>query len=73
MNFGVEREASDSMTDRADNARRAAEVPRVVNLVVAERDVIDLARILADGESEEVRDFLRKHFQKRLTRLLEEG
>ena len=73
MNFGTERDASDSMTDPAENGRRAAEVPRVVNLILTERDLIDLARILADGDSEEALAFLRTHLQKRLTRLLEGG
>ena len=45
MNFGTERDASESMTDCAENGRRAAEVPRVVNLILTERDLIDLARI----------------------------
>jgi len=40
---------------------------------LAERDLIHLARIMADGESEESLAFLRKHLQKRLTRLLEGG
>ncbi len=61
------------MTDCAESGRRAAEVPRVVTLILAERDLIELARILADGESEEALDFLRKHLQERLTRLLEGG
>ena len=73
VNSGAEGDASDSMRDRAETGRRAAEVPRVVNLVLAERDLIDLARILADGESKEALDFLRKHLQKRLTRLLDGG
>ena len=73
MNSGTEGDASDSMTGSAENGRQAAEVPRVVNLVLAERDLIDLARIVADGESEEALDFLRKHLQKRLARLLEGG
>ena len=73
MNFGTERDASESMTDCAENGRRAAEVPRVVNLILTERDLIDLARILADGECEEALAFLRTHLQKRRTRLLEWG
>jgi hypothetical protein len=61
------------MADSPESDRRAAEIPRVLNLVMPERDLIDLAQILADGEGDEALAFLRKHLQHRLTRLLEGG